>query len=88
MERRNAWKSYNETDLAALEAFSADYRAFLDAGKTERECVAESVRIAEAKGFADMTKVKSAKPGDRLYMNWMGKSIMLFVVGRDRKSVV
>ena len=83
MERRNAWKSYNETDLAALEEFSAAYRAFLDAGKTERECVAESVRIAEAKGFADMTKVKSAKPGDRLYMNWMGKSIMLFVVGRQ-----
>ena len=81
MERKNAWKSYTETDLAALETFSAEYRAFLDAGKTERECVAESVRIAEAKGFADMTKVSSAKPGDRLYLNWMNKSIMLFVVG-------
>lgn len=83
MERKNAWKSYNETDLAALEAFSADYRAFLDAGKTERECVAESVRIAHAKGFTDMAYITSAKPGDRLYMNWMNKSILLFVVGTD-----
>ena len=49
MERKNAWKSYTDADIAALEAFSADYRAFLDAGKTERECVAESVRIAGAR---------------------------------------
>ena len=32
MERKNAWKSYNESDLAALERFSAEYRAYLDAG--------------------------------------------------------
>ena len=83
MERRNAWKSYTEADLAKLEAFSAAYRAFLDAGKTERECVAESVHIAEEKGFADMSAVTSAKPGDRLYLNWMNKSIMLFVVGSE-----
>ena len=31
MERKNAWKSYKETDLKALEEFSAGYRAFLDA---------------------------------------------------------
>ncbi len=83
MERKNAWKSYTEADLAKLEAFSAAYRAFLDAGKTERECVAESVRIAKEKGFADMSAVTSVKPGDRLYLNWMNKSIMLFVVGSE-----
>ena len=32
MERKTAWKSYNETDLAALEQISREYRAFLDAG--------------------------------------------------------
>ncbi len=83
MKRKNAWSSYTEADIAALEAFSADYRAFLDAGKTERECVAEAVRLAEARGFADMNCVTAAKPGDRLYLNWMNKSILLFAIGTE-----
>ena len=87
MERENAWKKYNEEDLTALEAFSKDYRAFLDAGKTERECVNECVRIAEAHGFSNMMEVSAAgerlQPGAKVYANWMGKVIMLFVVGED-----
>ena len=34
----------------AAEAFSAGYKAFLDKGKTERECVKEAVKILEAAG--------------------------------------
>jgi len=87
MERKNAWKSYNENDLAALEQFSKEYRAFLDAGKTERECVIECVRIAEEHGFSNMMEIAAAgerlQPGAKVYANWMGKVIMLFVVGED-----
>lgn len=83
MERKNAWNTYTETELAALERFAADYCDFLSAAKTERECVTESVRLAEARGFADMRRADSAKPGDRLYLNWMNKDILLFVVGSE-----
>ena len=82
MERKNAWKTYNDVDLEALEQLSKRYRAFLNAGKTERECVREAVRQAKARGFEDMRKATSVKPGDRLYMDWMGKALMLFVVGK------
>ena len=82
MERKNAWKTYDEAQLDALEALSKRYRAFLDAGKTERECVKEAVKQAKAMGFWNMRRAASAKPGDRLYLNWMGKALMLFVVGK------
>ena len=82
MERKNAWKTYKDEDLEQLEALSRRYRAFLDAGKTERECVREAVRLAKARGFEDMRGATSAKPGDRLYMDWMGKALMLFIVGK------
>ena len=36
MERKNAWETYDEKQLSALEAVCRRYRAFLDAGKTER----------------------------------------------------
>ena len=85
MYRKNAWENLPENEFDRMEAFAAAYRDFLDKGKTERECVTESVKLAEAKGFADMMSVieqgGGLKPGDRVYRNWMGKSILLFVVG-------
>ena len=82
MERTNAWKTYDADQLDAVEALAKRYRAFLDAGKTERECVRAAVKLAEERGFVPMESVTSAKPGDRLYINWMGKAIMLFIVGK------
>ena len=54
MEREVAWKSYTDAERAHLEQVSARYRAFLDNGKTERECVTEVVKLAEAKGYTNL----------------------------------
>ena len=54
MERKNAWKGYSPEELAQVEALSEKYKAFLDAGKTERECVAEIVKMAEGFGYTDL----------------------------------
>ena len=75
MERVNAWTTYDDEQLEALEALAKRYRAFLDAGKTERECVREAVKLAEARGFVPMGSVSGAKPGDRLYVNWTDRSL-------------
>lgn len=85
MYRKNAWENLAEGEKEQLSAFAKDYMAYLDNGKTERECVAESVRLAEEKGFEDLMKViaegRQLKAGDRVYRNWMNKDIMLFVIG-------
>ena len=81
MERRNAWKHYTEADLAAVEKFSREYCAFLAAGKTERECVNLCMAEAEAKGFRALEKCESLKAGDRVYVNWMNKVFMAFIIG-------
>ena len=41
MERKNAWESYSEEELKEVFAFAEDYKAFISACKTERECVSE-----------------------------------------------
>lgn len=48
MERKNAWKEYTEAEVSELEKLNESYRKFLDAGKTERECVKQAVAMAEA----------------------------------------
>lgn len=83
MEQESLWLTYETEDLEKLEKISEDYRAFLDAGKTERECVAEVVRQAEAAGYRNLNSADSLKAGDKVYMSWMGKSIALFHIGSE-----
>ncbi len=87
MYKKIAWNEYGPEALEALERVNADYRRFLDGGKTERECVLEAVSSAEEKGFRDMDALIASgvrlKAGDRVYRNWMGKSFMAFIVGKE-----
>lgn len=80
---KNLWTLYTDTQLEELEVLNKKYKAFLDAGKTERECVAEIVRQAEAAGYQNLYDVDSLKTGDKVYATWMEKSIALFNVGSD-----
>ena len=59
------------------------YRAFLDNGKTERECVKEIIRSAEDKGYRNIETVSSLKPGDKVYYVQYSKSIALFSIGTE-----
>ena len=83
--RKNAWEQYDEKEMAALTAFGEGYRAFLNEGKTERECVIKGVELAEKAGFRSLESFVSAgetlKAGDRVYVAWMGKDLMAFVIG-------
>ncbi len=87
MERKNVWNSYDENQLEALETLAKNYRAFLDAGKTERECVKEAVRLAEAAGYRNLENVIAAgevvKAGDKVYAVNMKKTLALFSVGKE-----
>ena len=51
METKSAWNRYDAADLEKLGSVCEGYKAFLDAGKTERECVRRAVGMAEAAGF-------------------------------------
>ena len=76
MERKNAWLDYTEQDEKELEQTARAYRLFLDAGKTERECVEELVRQAEAAG-------EKIKTGDKIYAVGMKKIMALFHIGQE-----
>lgn len=60
-----------------------DYKAFLDNGKTERECVSQIVECAKKHGFVDLMSVEKVKAGDKVFVTKMNKAIALFVVGSD-----
>ena len=85
MERKNAWKEYSPTEITQLEKLCKDYREFLDAGKTERECVEEIIKLMKAAGYEDLEQIKKngkkLKSGDKVYATCMKKTIALFHIG-------
>ena len=87
MERKNAWEKYPEGEKReAVFRFAEDYRKFISACKTERECVDYIVNLAKAAGFVNLDTViangNALKAGDKVYANNMGKGLALFVMGK------
>ncbi len=78
---KNAWLKYTKAQTEEVFAVSEGYKKFISDCKTERECVDEVVRQAEAQGYKDLFSVKKVQPGDKLYATNMGKAAVLFLVG-------
>ncbi len=87
MERPNAWKFYTEEDTRKVEETAAAYKLFLDQGKTERECVRETVARLEREGYISLEKAilenRKLQPGDKVWYNQMGKALLLFLIGKQ-----
>ena len=87
MERPNAWESYSDAQLAELEEFSSAYTTFISNNKTERECVASAISLAEDAGYANLDDLieQGAKlePGARVYASNRGKSLILIELGTE-----
>ena len=86
MERPNAWKTYSKTELKKLETVAQEYKDYISAGKTERECVTLTVNALEKAGYTDLESAiagkKKLKAGDKVYLNKMGKAVLIFLIGK------
>ena len=69
--------------VAEAERFCVDYKAFLDAAKTEREAAAEVERRALAAGYRPMQRTGvTYKAGDKVFYNNRGKAMLLATLGK------
>ena len=81
-QKKNGYDRLQPGDMEAMEAYCEGYKQYLDAGKTERECVDRTIAMAEASGFRPYTRGMELKPGDKVYHVNRGKAITLAVMGR------
>jgi len=85
-QKKNGYDRLLPGELEAMDAYCTGYKQFLDAGKTERECVDRTIALAEAAGFRPYTRGMELKAGDKVYRVNRGKAIMLAVMGRRSLS--
>lgn len=90
MKKESLWLGKAKENSEELNKICDLYKKCLDEGKTERECVALSVKMAEEKGYRELygvlEKGEKLKAGDKLYAVQMNKSIALFVLGKKPVS--
>ena len=76
--------AFSEDEKA--DEFCESYIDFLNTAKTERECTAEFVRKAVANGFVPFDPFASYEPGEKVFFNNHGKSLILAVIGKKGVS--
>ena len=82
-EKKTVYELAGATVVEEAYEYAKNYVKFLDAAKTEREAVVESVRIAEAAGYRAWNFGDPINVGDKLYYNNRGKNIFLMKIGTE-----
>ncbi len=83
-QQKNGYDLIDAQERAAIHDYCSGYMAFLDAARTEREAVAEGIRMAERAGFRPLTPGMALHPGDKVYFSNRGKALLLAVIGAKK----
>ena len=81
-KRTNANNVDTAEERAQINAYAEGYKAYLAAGKTEREVVAETVELIEKAGYKPYTLGAKINQGDKLYYNNRGKGLFIIKAGK------
>jgi aspartyl aminopeptidase len=81
---KNCWEGLDAAREKEVETFAESYRHFLDAGKTERECVAAALDLLGKRGFINIETLGDKKlgAGMKVYQNIRGKALLCAVIGK------
>ena len=81
---KTVWDKYDKKDLKKVREFCEGYKQFISDNKTERECTASAVRMAEEAGYRPLADFSAGQlqPGSKVYAVNRGKNIALFLIGR------
>ena len=85
-EKKNGYDSMDAAAREAMEAYCEGYKAYLNDSRTEREAVANAIRLAEREGFVEYRAGMELKAGDKVWFNNRGKALMLAVAGKKPMS--
>jgi len=83
LNRKNGLLKISAEEMEKANAFCEDYKAYLDAAKTEREATEEAIRLAKKAGFTEFELGKKYNAGDKVYVNNRGKSVAFAVIGEE-----
>lgn len=83
LNRKHAGTRLSEDQIREADQFCEEYKRFLGSCKTERECVSYFEEKAIASGFVPFQPDRAYQPGEKVYLNNRGKSLILAIIGTE-----
>lgn len=82
LQYTNGWLNLENNRIDEINHFCEDYKHFLNAGKTERQCVKAAIAEAKQHGFRPIEEFEQLVAGDKVYFINRNKNVVLTVVGK------
>ena len=82
-KKKNYFEEADDKTIKDMFDYAEGYKTFLDAGKTERESVEVTIKLAQQNGFSEYKLGDKLKAGDKKYFINRAKSIVLFRIGTN-----
>ena len=82
-KKKNAFEATDGEYKNKVQEYAQGYKSFLDSAKTEREAVVYAIKMAKENGFTEYKLGDKIKKGGKYYFNNRGKSLYLFVAGKE-----
>ena len=81
-EKKNGYDRMDSAARSEMESYCEGYKRYLNESRTEREAVANAIKLAEAEGFTEYKRGMALVPGQKVWYNNRGKALMLAVAGK------
>lgn len=86
LDNKNACLRMDDEQLDEAYKFAEGYKKLMNAAKTEREAVTQTIKLAKEAGFEEYVAGKKYNAGDRFYFVNRKKAIILTVMGTEPLS--
>ena len=83
-KKENGWEKLDTQKREDIFEFSNKYMNFLNKAKTEREFIAQAVKVAKENGFKDLSEYSELHTGDKVYFVNREKSMYIAVIGEEK----
>jgi len=85
-KKKSSYDTITEEEVTRAYAYCEEYKSFLNTAKTEREFVAEAIKLASGCGFLPYKRGMKLKAGSKIYTQAAGKALILAVIGKNPLS--
>lgn len=82
-KKTNVYEKLGMGAVNEINSYSEGYKTYLDASKTERDCVKTSIELAKAHGYVEYNFGMKIERGGKYYYNNHNRSLYLFKIGSE-----
>lgn len=83
VEFKTVWEGLTSDERKEMDSISDGYINFISTAKTESEAVDFFLGELESRGYSDVEKLNSLKPGNKFFFNHIGRTLAAGIIGRN-----